>query len=291
MIAPQTRSPRAPPEPVSPAGRAAMGSRRFRARWRTPDRWSSLDGVTPSTRARPGGSELADEQAALRRVATLVAQRAAASDVFAAIALEAGQLLGVDATHVGRYEDGEMVTAVGDWSRTGERLPLAGARTSTAGDSVTARVRRTSHPARMESYDAASGEISELIKQSGFRSAAGAPIIVDGRVWGVLVASSSAREPLPADLEARIAAFAELAATAISNTETWAKTRAPADEQAGLRRVATRAAQGASPSDLFVTVAEEAARLFGTDMAGLMRYDPDDTVALVGIWSASGTPP
>jgi len=70
--------------------------------------------VTPSTRARPGGSELADEQAALRRVATLVAQRAPASDVFAAIAREAGQLLGVDATHMGRYEDREVVTAVGD---------------------------------------------------------------------------------------------------------------------------------------------------------------------------------
>src|SRR4051794_19251164 len=256
-----------------------------------PDRFSSLARVTPSTRARPGSGELADEQAALRRVATLVAQRAPASDVFAAIAREAGQLLGVDATHVGRYEDGDIVTGVGDWSRTGERLALPATGTSTLGDSVTARVRRTSRPARMESYDAASGEIAELLKQSGFRSTAGAPIIVDGRLWGVLVASSKGPGTLPPDAEARIAAFTELAATAISNIDTWAKTRALADEQAALGRVATLCAQGASPSDLFVTVAEEAARLFGTDIAGLMRYEPGDTVALAGIWSATGAPP
>src|SRR3954464_7763245 len=80
------------------------------ARWRTLEWWSSLAEVTPSTRGRPGGSELADEQAAVRRVATLVAQHAPACEVFAAIAREAGQLLGVDATHMGRYEDREMVT-------------------------------------------------------------------------------------------------------------------------------------------------------------------------------------
>jgi GAF domain-containing protein len=256
-----------------------------------PDRLSSLAGVTPSTRARPGGSELADEQAALRRVATLVAQRAPESEVFAAIAREAGQLLGADATHMGRYEDGDMVSVVGDWSRTGERLALIGARTSTRGDSVTARVRRTSRPARMESYDTASGEIAEVLKRAGVRSAAAAPIVVNGRLWGVLVASYRRPEPLPPDAEGRIAAFTELAATAISNTDSWAKTRTLADEQAALRRVATLVARGASPSDLFITVAEEAARLFGTDMAGLIRFDPDDTVALVGIWSATGAPP
>src|SRR4051794_8051660 len=204
-----------------------------------PDRFSSLARVTPSTRARPGSGELADEQAALRRVATLVAQRAPASEVFAAIAREAGQLLGVDATHMGRYEDGDMVTGVAAWSRTGAGLPLASTRASTQGDSVTARVRRTSRPARMESYDAASGEIAELLRGSGFRSAAGAPIVVDGRLWGVLIASYKRLERLPPHAEERIAAFTELAATAISNTDTWAKTRALADEQASLRRVAT----------------------------------------------------
>jgi signal transduction histidine kinase len=47
----------------------------------------------------------------------------------------------------------------------------------------------------------------------------GAPIIVDQRLWGVMIVSSKGDQPLPADTESRIAAFTELAATAISNTE------------------------------------------------------------------------
>jgi signal transduction histidine kinase len=47
----------------------------------------------------------------------------------------------------------------------------------------------------------------------------GAPIVVDQRLWGVMIASSKEDRPLPADTESRIAAFTELVATAISNTE------------------------------------------------------------------------
>src|SRR4051794_2668817 len=52
-----------------------------------------------------------EEQAALRRVATLVAREAAPQDVFTAVGREVGQVLGVDATHLGRYEpDGTVVS-------------------------------------------------------------------------------------------------------------------------------------------------------------------------------------
>ena len=57
---------------------------------------------------------LAEEQAALRRVATLVAGGAAPEGVFAAVTEEIGQLLPVDASSMGRYESDDTVTFVGN---------------------------------------------------------------------------------------------------------------------------------------------------------------------------------
>jgi signal transduction histidine kinase len=71
----------------------------------------------------------------------------------------------------------------------------------------------------MDNYGDSSGPTSALVRELGIRSTVGAPIVVEGRLWGVMVASSKDPEPLPADTESRIAAFTELAATAISNTE------------------------------------------------------------------------
>jgi GAF domain-containing protein len=190
-------------------------------------------------------SELAAEQAALRRVATLVAHRADPRSVFAAVTREVGELLAVDAAYMGRY-DADTVTGVASWSRDGEVLPL-GTRKSVEGDSVTALVRRTARPARIDSYDAASGPIAGLLRAAGMRSSAGAPIIVDGALWGVIIASTKGDEPLPRDTESRMAGFTELAATAISNTEAWAEAQRLADEQTSLRRVATLVAREAPP--------------------------------------------
>jgi signal transduction histidine kinase len=228
-------------------------------------------------------SALAEEQAALRRVATLVAQHAPATDVCGAIAREVGGLLGVDATHMGRYDDGDMVTGVANWSREGDHLPV-GTRTSTEGDSVSALVRRTSRPARMDGYEAASGSIAEVLRERGFRSSVGAPVIVDGRLWGVMIASSKAEEPLPDDTEARIAAFTELAATAISNTEAWSETRTLADEQAALRRVATLVARESPPTEIFAMVAEELGHLLRVEGTGIWRYENDGYATAVAAW-------
>jgi PAS domain S-box-containing protein len=136
-------------------------------------------------------ARLADEQAALRRVATLVAQGVAPSEVFAAVAREVGLLLGVDATHMVRYEPDGTATGVAAWSATGDD----------------------------EGDDALGVLVVEPARVLDLRSAAGAPIVVDLRLWGVMVASSKGDRPLPANTEARIAAFTELVATALSNTE------------------------------------------------------------------------
>jgi GAF domain-containing protein len=59
----------------------------------------------------------AEEQAALRRVATLVARESAPDVVLAAVAREVGQVLGADATHVGRYDADGTVVSVAQWGR------------------------------------------------------------------------------------------------------------------------------------------------------------------------------
>jgi PAS domain S-box-containing protein len=190
-------------------------------------------------------ARLADEQAALRRVATLVARGVPPPDVFAAVAREVGVLLGVDATHMARYELDGTATGVAAWSPAGDRIPV-GTRVNLEGESVAGRVLRTGRPARMHGYENASGPAGALGRELGLRSSVGAPIVVDQRLWGVMIASSKADRELPVDADSRIAAFTELVATAISNTDARTQLGRLADEQAALRRVATLVAQGVS---------------------------------------------
>jgi signal transduction histidine kinase len=240
-----------------------------------------------NTEARAEVGRLAEEQAALRRVATLVAEGVPAPEMFAAVARELGQLLGVDSTALARYEPDGMVTGVGVWSADGNYPPLV-LRVPLDDTTVTGMVNKTGRPARLDGYGQGSGNVAEIVKRLGIRSSVGAPITVDGRPWGVMIASSNRPEPLAADTEARIAAFTDLVATAISNTEARTETRRLADEQAALRRVATLAAEAVPSSDLFHAVAAEVGTLLGTELATLFRYEDEDTVRMLSIWTADG---
>jgi PAS domain S-box-containing protein len=179
-------------------------------------------------------ARLADEQAALRRVATLVARGVSPSVVFAAVAREVGLLLGVDATHMARYELDGTATGVAAWSSDGDHQPV-GTRVNTAGESIVGMVARTGCPARMHSYENASGPAAALGRELGLRSSVGAPIVVDQRLWGVMIVSSKHDRPLPVETESRIAAFTELVATAISNTEAREEVVASREELAASR--------------------------------------------------------
>jgi len=236
--------------------------------------------------ARQELSTLAEEQAALRRVATLVARGAVPAEVFAAVAREVGRLLPADITVISRYEDG-LVRHMGGWSRAGERLPMPD-RVSLGGRNVTEMIYETGRPARMDSYADASGALAADARDRGISSAVGAPINVEGRVWGVIVAASVHEWRLPADTEERLADFTELVATALANTEAREELRQVADEQAGLRRVATLVARGASASVLFRAVAEEITLLLPADATVLSRYGYDGFLTRVGIWARSG---
>jgi signal transduction histidine kinase len=163
-------------------------------------------------------SELAEEQAALRRVATLVARGVPPPDLFEAVAREVGLVLGVEWTHMARYEPGGTSIGVAGWSPAGDQIPV-GTRVSLDGESVGGLVLRTGRPARMRNYQHASGHAGALGQERGLRSSVGAPIVVDGRLWGMMMAASKDDRPLPVDAESRLENFTELVATAIANTE------------------------------------------------------------------------
>ena len=249
--------------------------------------------ASAARRAEASGREaarLADEQAALRRVATLVARGVPASEVFEAVAHEVGELVGADTSHLGRLEPDGTSVAIGAWSRTGDHIPL-GMRLSTDGQSVSSLVAQTGRPARMDGYDDAVGPIADVIRGLGIRASVGCPIEVDGRLWGLVTASSRADGPMPADTESRLTAFSELVATALSNAEARAEVRRLANEQAALRRVATLVARESPPAEVFAAVAEEVARLLGVDDVLIERYEPDGTVTLVAVLTGPGFAP
>ena len=235
-------------------------------------------------------ARLADEQAALRRVATLVARSVAPAEIFAAVVREVAELFGVSGTQMGRYDADGAVTAIASWSRVGASVPVG---TSSPLDttSVSGLVFTTRRPARKEHYDDASAPVAAISSQFGIRSAVAAPIMVGGALWGVMIASSSEDQPPAADMETRMAAFTELVATAISNTEARSETARLADEQAALRRVATLVVQGVPSSELFGAVAEEVGTLLGADFAGMIRYENDRTVHARGHLGRRGRAP
>jgi signal transduction histidine kinase len=165
---------------------------------------------------------LANEQTALRRVATLVARGVPPAEVFAAVAEEVGRLLGTDAAHILRYEHDGTATLVAGWSGEGDPL-LVGTRYTIEEGTLSALMLRTGRPARTDSYVDAPGSLGARIRQLGIRSSVACPITVEGRLWGATAVSSKRPEPLPAGTEARIADFIELAAIAIANTQARAE--------------------------------------------------------------------
>jgi signal transduction histidine kinase len=237
---------------------------------------------------RTRDDQITGEQAALRRVATLVARAAAPEEVFAAVTAEAGRLLGAHHALMSRYGPGGTRTLVAGWNSTGAAFPV-GARVGLGGRNVTTLVFQTGRAARIDDHADSSGPVAEAAREVGARASVGVPISVEGHLWGVMIVSSTREQPLlPPATEVRLAGFTELAATAIANAQARMELRGFADEQAALRRVATLVAGGAPPEEVFAAVTEEAGRLLGAHHATMAQYDPDGTRTLVATWSSTG---
>ncbi|MDQ4067901.1 MAG: CHASE3 domain-containing protein [Actinomycetota bacterium] len=168
---------------------------------------------------------LLDQQAALRRVAMLVAHGVSPEEVFDAVTLEVGRLLGADSTRLLRYDPDGMTTVVAARSQPGVAITI-GTRLAVEGDNIPALVLHSGRPARMETLEGASGRAAALLRQLGIRSAVGAPIVVEGRLWGVVVAAWTKPVAVSEEHETRIAEFTELVGTAIANAESRAQLQA-----------------------------------------------------------------
>jgi signal transduction histidine kinase len=169
-----------------------------------------------NTQAREQLQRLADEQAALRRLATLVARDAEPRAIFDAVAEETARLLGATTVNLAHFTpDGVNVTMSG-WSLRGVHVPT-GTRLPIDGGSINAIVRRTARPARCDTYEGIEGDLAAHLRRLGIRSEVGAPVVVEGHVWGALIAGTDDRDPLPPGTEQRLAEFAELVATAVAN--------------------------------------------------------------------------
>ena len=177
----------------------------------------ALEGGPEAKLAEVG--RLAQEQRALRRVATLVASEASPERVFAAVSEEAARVLEVNASAVFRYEGDDTATIVGRHSRaeTADDVFQLGMRLPAGEDTGIGQVLMTGAPARVHDYTERPGEIADNMRRMRYRSSVSAPIVVAGILWGAVGIASA--EPLPVDTEARLGAFCELVSLAVASAQ------------------------------------------------------------------------
>jgi len=163
---------------------------------------------------------LLQEQAALRRVAMLVARDAPARVIFESVCEEVAAVLGVTTTNLVRYEDDGTASVVGAWAQDGAPLmPVASVPLPLDGATVAPRVQRSGRTVRIDDYGGLDDVLARRLREVGIRSAVGAPIVVAGRLWGAVIAADARPYHLPADAEQRISTFAQLITDALANTD------------------------------------------------------------------------
>jgi signal transduction histidine kinase len=208
------------------AGRLAEGHLAIRMPETSPgeigqleSRFNTMVGSLETSRDRL--RQIADQQRALRRIATLVARGVSPAEVFDAVAAEVGNVLHVDHTQIIRFEPDGTARTLGYWNNPGapKVMPPLGGHWPIQTGSVTASVRDTERPARMANYEHSTSAIGIWAHAAGVQSAVGCPVKVEGRVWGAMVINSLDTEPLAEDTEARMQEFIELIGTAIANAQ------------------------------------------------------------------------
>jgi signal transduction histidine kinase len=159
------------------------------------------------------------EQAALRRVATLVAGDPPAGRLFEAVCEEVGRVLGVESANITRFEDDGTQTVLGAWAAGGAPWFPNGERVPLDGETVSGKLFRTGRPQRVDDYAGVRGELVKSLRAMGIKSAVGAPVKVAGRTWGGIIASRGRPHAFPEGAENRLADFAELVTAALANVD------------------------------------------------------------------------
>jgi PAS domain S-box-containing protein len=229
--------------------------------------------------------ELAEHQAGLRRVATLIAQGAGPVEVFEAVHYEMARCMHAASAALCRYENDGTATILAARHDQGTQTLPVGTRLTVENDDTLAKVLSTAQPARHDSPDHTANWIDETSHEAGIGTALGVPVVVDGRMWGAILAATAGPQGLPSDTETRIADFADLVATAIANTAAREqldvsrdRLRQLARQQTALRRVAELIARESEPQQVFNAVAEEMANCLDAYNATVVRYEGDEMV-------------
>jgi PAS domain S-box-containing protein len=235
--------------------------------------------ISEETQLKEDLQRLADEQAALRHVATLVAKGTGPSEVFSAVAQGVAHVLGVPGINMIRFDQESTATKIAGWGTS----PLdVGSHWNLDDPSVMALIAREDRPARIDSYEETGGEFSKIALAAGIRSGIGAPILVDGAAWGAIIAYSAGPERFPDDAESRLLRFTELMATAISNVQARDRLHDLVEEQRALRRVATLVASETEPQSVFDQACTEARQLLGADRAVVLKCTLDGDLEILG---------
>ena len=171
-----------------------------------------------NAQAREELAALADEQAALTRVAVAVATEAHPERLFNAVSEEIGRLFGARASATVRYVDGaDEGEIVGGWERDGRFDVPLGIRMPFQGGAI-ARVAQTGRAARID-LENEPPDVQEHMVAAGVSSGVAAPIVVSGRLWGATSISVNGPEHFPPDAETRLEKFTNLVAVALANAE------------------------------------------------------------------------
>jgi signal transduction histidine kinase len=243
------------------------------------------------TRVESSGLErVAEEQAALRRVATLVAEGATEAELAAAVTAEVGRLFEADRATTMRCET-ETFRAIGVWGADGRSEVHVDQVFPLGGDTLVARVIEAGVPGRLDSA-------AELVtdfgrarwEEFGLQAAIGAPIVVDGSVWGVVICFRTRPDhPFPRGMEHHLGDFAALVAQAIVNAEARRETAELVAEQSALRRIATFVAGGRPQAEVLDAVLCEVASTFGATAVDFVRWEGvENEVLVVSSWSGDG---
>ncbi|MDN5776071.1 MAG: GAF domain-containing protein [Humibacillus sp.] len=233
-----------------------------------------------SAQVRDDLAAMADEQAALRRVAELMVLDVSQEKLFDAVASQAAELVN-ECTTLVRVDNETSCTVVGvgrSAVATGTRIAVSAER------GLVAQVCRTRSPARVDDHPTHPGR-AEASNQRSLRSSVGVPVIVSNKVWGVLGCTSWEHRLRPGT-ERRLEQFAALVAAALANAEARAHVQNLADEQSALRRVADLAALEAPAEEVMQAVADEAARLSGVEFTSLLRFGGDGSSSVVSLAGA-----
>jgi signal transduction histidine kinase len=165
---------------------------------------------------------LLEEQAALRRVATLVARAVPPAELFEAVTREIAAVLDAPLTILLRGGPDDMASIAARWGDLARHLPVGHPYPLEEGDPALVAW-RTGRAVRIESYADHSGSVMATARRLGLRYGAAAPIVVDGRLWGLVGAAWTQPGRLPDGIEGRLTQFTELVATAIGNADSRAE--------------------------------------------------------------------